>query len=319
MVTHFNSNYLLRGLAMINSLRRTGFMAPILVVAHDIQTRKYVERMNFVEVEVISLAELERRYPELGKAKSGRSLIEYFYCLSPFVIKFVFDHYPTNRVVYLDADLYFYASPEPLINTSGKVNVVVVAHNYPERFNHLQIYGKYNVGWLQFSRTKIGLDALNWWADACLSSTSSKLSSKVYGDQKYLDEFDSKFAGVEIRRNFGENLAPWNLFGKSIELREGLPIVNNQRLYYFHFSGVRFLRFSAILGTSHYSYRNKSSWKKAIFEAYFLEIHNIALKLQINSPADTSDTPLKLKIKALVFRDLRFYPIKNNHSKRELS
>lgn len=319
MVTHFNSKYLIRGLAMIYSLRTTGFSAPILVVAHDNQSKEYVEQMNFIEVEVILLTELERRYPELVAAKNGRSLVEYFYCLSPFVINFVFDNYPAKRVVYLDADLYFYKSPDPLINTSGKVNVVVVAHNYPERFNHLQIYGKYNVGWLQFSRTKIGLDALNWWADACLSSTSSKLSSKVYGDQKYLDEFECRFPGIEIRRNLGENLAPWNLFGKSLKVSNGLPMVNNLPLYYFHFSGIRFLRFSAILGTSHYSYRNKSSWKKAIFDVYLLEINNISRKIQRKSPVDTSDTPLKLKIKALVFSDLRFYPFKKNHSKLEPS
>ena len=217
----------------------------------------------------------------------------------------------------MDADLYFFRSPESLIDSSDEVNVVVVAHNYPERFKYLQIYGEFNVGWLQFSRTKTGLEALKWWADACLASTNSKLSSQVYGDQKYLDEFESRFSGIAIRRNLGENLAPWNLFGKSIQVVNGTRMVNNLPLHYFHFSGIRFLRFSAILGTSHYSYRNKSSWKKTIFDVYLSEVLNVCGKIQRESPIDTANTPLKLKIKALVFQDTRLYPFKKNRLKLE--
>jgi hypothetical protein len=319
LVTHFNSDYSIRGLAMISSLRKNGFGAPILVVAHDIETKEYVRQMNFSEVEVISLSELEYAYPQLMAAKNDRSIIEYFYCLSPFAINYVFDNFSAKRVIYLDADLYFFSSPESLINTSSDVNVVIVSHNYPERFNHLQVYGKFNVGWLQFSRTKTGLDALKWWTDACLVSTNSKLSSKVYGDQKYLDEFESRFSGTAIRRNLGENLAPWNLFGKSLQTVNATTIVNDLPLYYFHFSGIRFLRFSVILGTSHYSYRNKASWKKAIFDVYLLEVLNVCSKIQRESPRDTAYTPLKLKIKALIFSDIRFYPFKKNYLKLQSS
>ena len=310
MVTHFNLNYSVRGLAMINSLRKTEFKAPILVIVHDMQSKNSLEQMNFTGVEIILIEELECAYPQLLVAKSNRSLIEYFYCLSPFVVKYAFEIFAAKRVVYLDADLYFYKSPDSLINNSDQVNVVVVAHNYPGRFKHLEIYGKYNVGWLQFSRTKTGLDALGWWANACLSSTSSTLSTRVYGDQKYLDELVSRFSGIEIRKNLGENLAPWNLFGKSIQIIDGQSMVDGEPLYYFHFSGIRFLRFSAILGTSHYSYRNSLTWKKCIYDPHLSEVSIICSKVHGSLPIDSVGTSLKLIIKALVFRDTRFYSLK---------
>jgi hypothetical protein len=313
MVTHFNSDYAVRGLAMINSLRKTEFKAPILVIAHDVQSKKSLEEMNFTEVEIVLLEDLECAYPQLLVAKSDRNLIEYFYCLSPFVIRYAFDIFAAKRVIYLDADLYFYKSPELLINSSDQVNVVVVAHNYPTRFKHLEVYGKFNVGWLQFSGTQAGLDALNWWSEACLTSTSSELSRKVYGDQKYLDELVSRFSGIEIRRNFGENLAPWNLFGKSIQVINGESMVNNYPLFYFHFSGIRFLRFSVILGTSHYSYRNRYSWKKGIYEPYISEVSNICSKIHGSLPNDFAGTPLKMIVKALVYRDLRFHSFRKNY------
>jgi hypothetical protein len=312
LVTHFNSDYLLRGLTMINSLKFTDFDAEIIVIAHDQETKRIVEDQNLKLVKVISLKELEREYPRLKFAKTNRSSLEFIYCLSPFVIKYAFDYFNAKRVIYLDADLYFFRSPLEIINQTTNMSIVIVGHHYPERFRKLEAFGKYNVGWVQFTSTENSLRALEWWSEACLNSTSSRPTKEVYGDQKYLDQFEIRFKGVEARENLGENLAPWNLVGKKVKKIDGVLRVDNQDLYYFHFSGLRLLRHSVIHGTSHYSYRNRSSWKKHIFKRYEKDIYRLSTRIFGVPPFDNRQTPFKLQLKAFLYRDLSINLFKKN-------
>ncbi len=73
--TLFDSNYLLKGLAMLRSLERNCREAKIFVLCMDDQTKYILERLDMPCVKCITLAEVENE--ELLKAKADRGVAEY--------------------------------------------------------------------------------------------------------------------------------------------------------------------------------------------------------------------------------------------------
>jgi hypothetical protein len=61
-----------------------------------------------------------------------------------------------------------------------------------------------------------------------------------FADQKYLDQFPERFAGVRISRHPGVNLAPWNLDNHTLSTGgDGSLLVDGRPLIFFHFHGLR--------------------------------------------------------------------------------
>lgn len=305
-VTHFDCNYAIRGVAMLKSLRKQGVRDRVIVIAHDSETKILVETLNLHDVLVVLLEELESYYPQLKEIKSNRKWLEYIFALSPHIIKYALATGRYHSAIYVDADIYFFGKPYLLNVGNGEESILLVGHNFPAKFQHLNQYGKYNVGLIQFKSNKEGMRALDWWASSCEKSTALAMSNLVFGDQKYLDFIATEFKGVQINPNIGDNLAPWNLYKRDIsKLSKGI-LVDGSPLNYFHFSGVQFFYYGAVLGTSHYSYRNRRSWRANIFKEYVEENNQLSLKLKGSLAIDQNNVSIKTLFKALIFGDILF-------------
>src|SRR5690348_11438656 len=115
--TYFDVNYLPRGLALWRSLRRVAPGAVLWICCFDDATRQALTRLALPDVQLFSLDELERRFPDLAAVRPTRSRVEYYFTCTPSVVRFVLDAVPdAGQVTYLDADLYFFADPEPLFD-----------------------------------------------------------------------------------------------------------------------------------------------------------------------------------------------------------
>jgi hypothetical protein len=101
------------------------------------------------------------------------------------------------------------------------------------------IFGIYNVGWLTFRRDQNAIACLRWWRQECLDWCSDSSSRGQYGDQKYLDDWPARFAGVHVIEHKGANVAPWNLTTYQILHRDGQIWVGDQPLIFFHFQGLK--------------------------------------------------------------------------------
>src|SRR5207247_668525 len=83
---------------------------------------------------------------------------------------------------------------------------------------------------------------LDWWSDRCLEWCFKRVEDGKFCDQKYLDEWPVRFAGVRVLDEPGVGLAPWN--GRSHRLHSvGDRIyVDGNPLIFYHFQSLRLYR-----------------------------------------------------------------------------
>ena len=301
-VTHCDGNYITRVISLEDSLRKNGDFRTLYIIAHDQDTRVQIESLNLKLIRVLELHDLEQQYPELLLAKMNRSRIEYIFCLTPFVISYAHLISGSSVVTYLDADLYFFKSPElALEGFSDAANVSIIAHDFHQKSIHLSDYGTFNVGWMAFRMQEYGNSTLDWWKSACIESTSTLVSEKVYADQKYLNEFSTQYNETQINTKQGLNIAPWNIENYLQKNVCELEALSN--LVFFHFSGLRIYGRIIVLGLSGYSFTPSRKVKRNVYKPYAKSLNEAGKKLNLNPQFDSRKYKLREIIKIIIHRD----------------
>lgn len=148
-----------------------------------------------------------------------------------------------SQAFFLDPDLYFFASPEPLSEALRGSALLLSPHwrcpdpeSDPRNFQHLQTNGLFNAGFI--GATQAGRGALEWWARACLYRCEKEPDKGNFHDQAYLDLMPVYFEGVEILRDRGCNVANWNQTECRRELKEDGSVLINGRwgIIFIHFT-----------------------------------------------------------------------------------
>jgi hypothetical protein len=242
--TYFDSGYLSRGLALIDSLRANGDHSPVWVLALDDEARAYLDAAHIPNVFTLAISDIEAAEPELLPLKASRSRMEYYFTSTPLLMRWVLgrqDNPTETTVIYLDSDLYFFDDPDLVLQALGAGSVGIIEHRYPARLEkRLAKYGRFNVGWVGVKGDANGLACLDWWASRTLEWCFDVPSDGRYADQGYLDSFPELFDGVVILRDPGLNLAPWNTARYPLALDStGRVIVGDSALVFFHFHGLR--------------------------------------------------------------------------------
>jgi hypothetical protein len=105
---------------------------------------------------------------------------------------------------------------------------------------HASDAGIYNVGWVTFRNDENGRAALDWWRERCIEWCYDRLEPGRFGDQKYLDDWPSRFSGVRVTVNPAAGLDPSSDDGHRVTasppdsvLLDGSPLI------YYHHAGLR--------------------------------------------------------------------------------
>ena len=240
--TYFDRHYLARGISLIRSLQRHSPNAKLLVLCLDDPTRDVIARLGWPEVHAVALAELERADPVLEAAKATRTRLEYYFTCTPawtrYAMQFVA---PDELLVYVDADLWFFSSPDPIFEELGRGSVAIVPHRFPDETSVLSMFGVYNVGFLAFRNNRAGHAVLDDWRTCCIEWCHDRLEDDRFADQKYLDAWPGRFPGVHAVQHPGAGLAPWTWMGHTIDVQRDPPSVDGQPLIFYHFHAFRVL------------------------------------------------------------------------------
>lgn len=238
--TYFDQHYLPYGLSLCRSLRAHNSPFRLWVLCLDEACQAALTRLAWPEVTPIPLSALEQFDPDLLAVKPTRSRIEYYFTTTPSLPLFILDQDPAiDLITYLDADLYFFADPAPLYAELGSGSVAIIAHRFARRLRHLEAHGIYNVGWLSFRRDARGMACLRWWRERCLEWCYDRAEAGRFADQKYLDDWPTRFPGVVVLEHQGANLGPWNLDQYRLKVENGQVWVDDQPLLFFHFHGLK--------------------------------------------------------------------------------
>lgn len=212
--TLFDSGFALKGLNMIDSLARNSTDLKIYVLAMDEKTEEILFDYNQIYdlLSIISLNDFEGKHNFLENIKVNRSFVEYCWTLTPILIEFCLEEYSLSHCTYLDADLFFFSSPNKILNSIPEdKDVLITEHNYYPRYNQESTSGIYCVQFMYFKNTTKGLEVLSTWKKQCLEWCYAKFEDNKFGDQKYLDTWPEKYTQVEVLKNNHFALAPWNI------------------------------------------------------------------------------------------------------------
>lgn len=206
--TLYNSNYSAKGLAMYYSLLRHCQSFHLFIFAFDDLLVEALNKMQLRHVTVITLKEFEDE--KLLEVKKKRTAGEYCWTCSNSTILYCLEHFNLDSCTYIDADLYFYSDPQILIDEMGDKDVSIIPHRYTPKYDQSKTSGIYCVQFMTFKNTPKGLEVLKWWRERCLEWCYARSEDGKFGDQKYLDDWLTRFDCVCELQNLGGGVAPWN-------------------------------------------------------------------------------------------------------------
>lgn len=232
--TLFDSYYLIRGLAMYQSLKKVGEDFTLFIFSFDELSFEILKILKLSNVVVIKLEEFETM--ELLQVKKNRSKAEYCWTCTPHIISHVIEKFAVNEITYIDADLYFFANPEILLQEfrSSKKDVMITEHRYTDKYDQSETSGIYCVQFMTFKNTTAGNIILQWWKDRCIEWCYARFEDGKFGDQKYLDDWTTRFKAVHVLQHLGGGVAPWNV-QQYLVCNEK---VNDTQLIFYHYHGL---------------------------------------------------------------------------------
>jgi len=273
--TLFDSNYLTRGLAMYESLKKYSDNFNLYIFSFDDKSHKLLKALNLEFATVISLKKFEDK--ELLKVKDDRSAGEYCWTCTPSTIKYCIESYNLDACTYLDADLYFFSNPAVLIEEMDEKSVLITEHRYTDQYNQSATSGIYCVQFMTFKNNENGMKVLNWWRDACNDWCYARFEDGKFGDQKYLDDWTSRFDGVHVLKNLGGGVAPWNVQQYYLSSK-------SFHLIFYHFHNYKIFKNNKIeLG----NYKLNKNDIEILYKPYTRHLHKITKELiKIDSKND---------------------------------
>ncbi len=314
--TYFDRHYLPRGISLFRSLKEHCPNFRLWVLCLDDESHELLTELDMPEIFPIVLKNFEADDEALLAAKQGRSKIEYYFTCTPSLPLYILRTWPeVDRITYLDADLFFFSSPEPLFEELKSGSIAIIEHRFPPKLRHNEIRGIYNVGWLSFRRDYWGLSCLNWWRDRCIEWCYDRTEDGRYADQKYLDDWTTRFQNVVVLEHKGANLALWNLANYQLNLANNDAVmVDEQPLIFFHFHGLKKLTgWLYNPGWSHYGVVPSRILREFIYEPYIQELFRVSNELLATQDIDAISysvrgRPIEIneRIKHLIRRIYRF-------------
>ena len=273
--TLFDSNYLLKGVAMLRSLARCCPQAHVYVLCMDARTQRILTELELPHIECIALPDLEDE--ALLAAKKERGVAEYCWTLSPCLPWYVLqNNLHVDFITYLDSDLLFYSSVENLFDEIGDASIAIIEHRFSPRLQDREVNGRFCVEWVSFRRNDEGMACLSRWREQCIEWCFYRLEEGRMGDQKYLDEWPGLYSSLHILQHPGAGIAPWNYsqYHFAVDVN-GQITVDGAPLIFYHFHQFQLLDDGSFDRLSVF-YTAECKEPADVYEAYESQL-NIAL------------------------------------------
>lgn len=247
--TLFDSNYLDKGLALYSSMREHIKHFKLYIFAFDEKSFEVLSDMRLKNTVIISVEDIMT--DRLREIRQERTRAEFCWTCSSVIIEHVLLKRGERICTYIDADIYFFASPIGIIDEimDSKCSVGLVRHGFERDYEYgrwIFGVGKYCIQFNTFLNNEEGIAVLSEWKENCLDWCFNRLEDGKLGDQKYPDKWKQKYDCIHEIQNLGAGVAPWNLHLYSYAGKRGNVIWMRHRhtrfpLIFYHFEAMKYL------------------------------------------------------------------------------
>jgi hypothetical protein len=170
---------------------------------------------------------------ELGTAIKGQALVNFLK--------------RSEKVVYLDPDIMVFHKLDELEKLLDDYCCVLTPHQLSPDYNTIAIVGNeigsmlrgsYNFGFYALNNSYNGMRIAAWFRDRLLEYCFDDVPNGLFTDQRWGNLIPAMFENVCIWRNFGANVATWNITNRMVTLEDNRYLVNGSPLLFYHFSGI---------------------------------------------------------------------------------
>jgi hypothetical protein len=229
--TALDLNYLPRALVLYRSLTEVCSACRLRAFCMDEKTKELLDRMGLPQLTTVGIEELEAYDQSLRTVKSTRSPVEYYYTAKPVMCTYSLENDPgLEAVTYIDADHMCFHNPAPLFQEMGDSSILLV----PNRGLEGDPMGSYMAGVVSFRHDEDAMTALRWWRERCLEWCFDRVEDGKYGDQRYLEDWTTRFSGVHVLEHPGAGVGPWNVEDFALEKSGDTLLVDGEPLVFYH-------------------------------------------------------------------------------------
>jgi hypothetical protein len=219
--TVMSGDYLANSLASLSSMkrfeeskRREDRADYWIVVCDDMPSRRTRSKLLELDYNLLHRAEA---MPEAIRVHQRVSESADHDCMRWMMKPVAFAHFlqTYKRIIYVDNDCYFVREYDFLFEDLQEFGILLTPHWRPITPSSSQSFilnfsdGMFNAGFVGISAS--GVDALNYWLNACLFRCEKDRSTNLFVDQKYLDLIPIAFPDIcKVVEHKGCNVASWN-------------------------------------------------------------------------------------------------------------
>lgn len=244
LCTIVSETYLPKVMALYHSLERHQSNFRLWICCVDGTSFETLQRLSLKNATVFQVENLMT--PELNQIRQERTLQEFCWTLKASLCLYLLDqHQEIDRLIYCDADLYFFGGLKPIYDEWGKHSIFMCPQRGTPELMHQ--HGQYQAGLIGFAQEKNSRTILTWWMNKCLAWCYDRYDTAEnrWGDQKYLDQVPHLFSNIKLVNHIGINAAPWNLVLNnnqySVSRKKDIIYVEKAELVVFHFGSLAIL------------------------------------------------------------------------------
>jgi glycosyltransferase involved in cell wall biosynthesis len=165
--------------------------------------------------------------------------------LKPLALKYLLDT-GSNIAIYLDPDIEVFSELIEIPKHLEFANIALTPHSLhgiPDdglrpSDRDIMAAGTFNLGFIAIKNSPQTYEFLTWWKEKLTFDCISDVENNLFTDQRWIDFVPSYF-DFSIIRNYGYNVAYWNLHERKLSKIDGVIKASSDELRFFHFSGYK--------------------------------------------------------------------------------
>jgi len=237
LCTIIAQNYLPQAVALLESTRKIYPEIEFYVLITDALSRT---QPLLKGAQVLLPSDLDIDSEWLAEMRSYYDPVEFATSLKPFLLGTLLTS-GVSTVTFLDPDILLFSELTTGFVAAKKSGIALSPHRLTpseiqgKNFGELSFlkYGVFNLGYISVGQ--LGKPMLKWWGNRLRWFCTRFPEDVIFTDQKWMDLVPALFS-FSVIRDFGYDVAPWNINERLISLRKDKLFAGEDELVFIHFS-----------------------------------------------------------------------------------